>query len=83
MTWRRSAPRHRPQRLAIADRLKNQLLLPPQIIPAGDTVRISLQPPVQLGNEGGLITLLDREGLKGDGVAYTKIQAREGWTVPF
>jgi uncharacterized protein YukJ len=67
----------------IADRLKNQMMLPQQILPAGHTVRIFVQPPAQLGNQGGLITLLNPEGLKVDGAAYTKAQAREGWTVPF
>jgi hypothetical protein len=34
---------------------------------------------VALGNRGGLISLLDPDGLKVDGVAYTKAQAeREG-----
>jgi hypothetical protein len=37
-----------------------------------------------LGNGGGLITLLDPDGLKVDGVAYTKSQAqREGWSLVF
>ena len=67
----------------IADRLKNQMMLPDQVLPAGDTVRIRVQPPAQLGNQGGLITLLNPDGLKVDGAAYTKAQAREGWTVPF
>ena len=67
----------------IADRLKNQMMLPPQILPAGHAVRILVQPPAQLGNQGGLITLLNREGLKVDGAAYTKIEAREGWTLVF
>jgi hypothetical protein len=67
----------------IADRLKNQMMLPQQILPAGETVCIFVRPPAQLGNQGGLITLLNREGLKVDGAAYTKTQAREGWTVLF
>ena len=67
----------------IADRLKNQMLLAQQVLPAGHTVRIAVQSPAQLGNKGGLITLLDRDGLKVDGAAYTETQAREGWTVPF
>ncbi|HWI01150.1 MAG TPA: lamin tail domain-containing protein, partial [Propionibacteriaceae bacterium] len=67
----------------IADQLERQMVLPQQTLPAGDTVRIFVQPPAQLGNDGGLITLLDGDGLKVDGAAYTKAQAREGWTVPF
>ena len=55
------------------------MTLPPQTLPAGDTTRIDLQPPVQLGNKGGLITLVNTDGLKVDGVAYTQDQAdREG-----
>ncbi len=53
-------------------------------IPAGDRGRIPVQLPLQLGDQGGLITLLDSAGLKVDGVAYTKAQAcAEGWTVTF
>jgi len=36
-----------------------------------------------LGNNGGIITLLDPGGLKQHGVSYTKEQARSGWTVLF
>jgi hypothetical protein len=39
---------------------------------------------VQLGNKGGIITLINQEGLKVHGVSYTKEQVqREGWTVVF
>jgi hypothetical protein len=44
---------------------------------------IALPPTVQLGNKGGLITLLDNKGLKVDGVSYTEEQAKEGWTIVF
>jgi hypothetical protein len=51
---------------------------------AGATVAVPLQPPVQLGNKGGIITLLDDQGLKVDGVSYTEQQAQlEGWTLIF
>jgi hypothetical protein len=36
-----------------------------------------------LSNDGGIITLLDPEGLKHHGVCYTKEQALSGWTVLF
>jgi hypothetical protein len=37
-----------------------------------------------LGNRGGPITLLNPDGLKVDGVAYTKAQAdAEGWSLIF
>ena len=39
---------------------------------------------VQLGNQGGTITLLDAAGLKVAGVSYTAAEAgQEGWTVVF
>ncbi|MGQ0777964.1 MAG: DUF2278 family protein [Pseudonocardiales bacterium] len=43
-----------------------------------------LRPPVRLGNQGGMVTLLNPAGLKVDGVAYTEQQAEaEGWTIVF
>ncbi len=69
---------------AIADRLKNRLLLPAQVVEPGEAVRILLAAPVALGNSGGLITVLDPQGLKVDGVAYTRKDAEpEGWTIVF
>ncbi|WP_395725811.1 DUF2278 family protein [Nakamurella sp.] len=69
---------------ALLDRLKNRMLLPAQSVPAGETIRIVVQPPTQLGNGGGLITVVDAAGAKVDGVSYTRDQAsREGWTVAF
>jgi uncharacterized protein YukJ len=51
---------------------------------AGETRQVVIAPPVQLGNKGGIITLLDNRGLKVHGVSYTKADAdREGWTVVF
>ena len=51
---------------------------------AGATLSIRLAPDVQLGNRGGAITLLDHDGLKVDGVAYTADDMPdEGWTVTF
>jgi uncharacterized protein YukJ len=67
----------------IADRLKNKQSLTGTIA-AGVTLTVPVQPPVQLGNRGGIITLLDDQGLKVDGVSYTEQQAqREGWTLVF
>ncbi|MDF2740689.1 MAG: hypothetical protein K0S88_2057 [Actinomycetia bacterium] len=57
------------------DREKRRLILDAGTLPAGDALRIRLGPPVALGNSGGLITLLNPDGLKVDGVAYTKTQA--------
>ena len=40
--------------------------------------------PMELSNKGGLITLLNEEGLNVDGVSYTKDQAQNpGWTIVF
>jgi hypothetical protein len=51
---------------------------------AGGTQLIALPPTVQLGNKGGLITVLDKNALKVDGVSYTQEQAKkEGWTIVF
>ena len=52
-----------------------------QVIALSGAVQLS---GVQLSNKGGIIALLNAEGLKVDGVSYTKAQARrEGWTVVF
>jgi uncharacterized protein YukJ len=44
-------------------------------LPAGGTVTVPVQSPMVLGHKGGIITLLDKGGLKVHGVAYTKAQA--------
>jgi hypothetical protein len=45
---------------------------------------VRLAAPVQLGNSGGVITLVNAQGLKVHGVSYTREQAyREGWTLVF
>lgn len=68
---------------AIADRLKNKHLLAGTLAP-GATLVVALPPDMQLGNKGGIITLLDNQGLKVHGVSYTQKQAqREGWTIVF
>jgi uncharacterized protein YukJ len=67
----------------IADRFKNKQSLSGKIA-AGTTLTVPVQPPVQLGNRGGIISLLDDRELKVDGVAYTEQNAqREGWTLVF
>jgi uncharacterized protein YukJ len=67
----------------LADGSKNKQSLTGTIAP-GVTSTIPVQPPVQLGNRGGMITLLDEQGLKVEGVSYTEQQAqREGWTLVF
>lgn len=52
-------------------------------LPPGEVKMVTLSKAVSLGNQGGIITLLNREGLKVDGVAYTKAHTREGWTMVF
>jgi uncharacterized protein YukJ len=69
---------------SILDGQKRRMALDAQTLGAGDSIRIPVTPPVQLSNRGGLITLLDPDGLKADGIAYTKDQAEaEGWSVVF
>jgi uncharacterized protein YukJ len=68
---------------AITDKGKNRCNLSGKIA-AGNALTVNLKLPVQLGNKGGLITLLNPDGLKVDGVAYTADQAsREGWVIAF
>ena len=51
---------------------------------AGATLAVQVKAPLALSNKGGAITLLDEQGLKVHGVAYTKEQARNpGWTLVF
>jgi len=67
----------------IADKMKHKQNLSGSI-KAGEAKVIALIPTVQLGNKGGIITLLDKKGLKVDGVSYTEAQAQnEGWTIVF
>ena len=45
---------------------------------------VTMAPPVALSNKGGIITLLDKNGIKVHGVAYTREQASQpGRTIPF
>ncbi len=69
---------------AIADKNKKKAYLSGSI-GAGETLRITLSgKDAQLSNKGGIITLLDRKGLKVGGVSYTKKEAsRSGWTMVF
>ncbi|HSK75982.1 MAG TPA: DUF2278 family protein [Thermoanaerobaculia bacterium] len=56
-----------------------------EVVAPGETIRIPLDGlAVQLSNKGGTLSLLDPNGLKVHGVAYTKQQASaQGWTVVF
>jgi uncharacterized protein YukJ len=68
---------------SLADRIMRQHPLTGKLA-AGETQRVTLAKPVELSNQGGLITLLDDEGMKVDGVMYTKAQAsKPGWSIVF
>jgi uncharacterized protein YukJ len=51
----------------------------------GEFYRVQLSGgKAQLSNKGGIITLLDKKGVKVHGVSYTRTRAREeGWTILF
>jgi uncharacterized protein YukJ len=67
----------------IADKMKNKHALS-GVLKAGAALTVNLPSSVQLGNKGGIITLLDKQGVKIHGVSYTQEQAKaEGWTVVF
>jgi hypothetical protein len=54
------------------------------VLRAGATTVVQIRQPLALSNKGGVITLLDENGLKVDGVSYTREQARQpGWTLVF
>lgn len=67
----------------LVDRMGNRQELSGSI-EAGAALRLAVALPVALGNKGGTVTLLDKDGLKVDGVAYTAADAEdEGWTIVF
>jgi uncharacterized protein YukJ len=67
----------------LADKNKNKFALSGSIA-AGATLLVTVAPPMQLSNKGGIITVLNEQGLKVDGVSYTQQQASQpGWTIVF
>ena len=65
----------------IADQQKRKCAIAGSLA-AGSVLEVALTAPTKLGNSGGIITLLDAQGLKVDGVSYTGAQAqREGWLI--
>lgn len=70
---------------SLSDRHKRRSALPDRALAPGETLRIDLDGTgVQLGNKGGIISVLDDHGVKVDGVAYTREMARrQGWTLVF
>jgi uncharacterized protein YukJ len=69
---------------ALADKNKKKATLKGSIR-AGETLKEVLSgKDIELSNKGGIITLLDKKGLKVDGVSFTKEDAdKEGWTIVF
>ncbi len=70
---------------AIADKNKKQSELSGPTIGAAEALVVVLDGQgAQLSNKGGIISLLDADGLKVDGVAYTRDQVRrQGWSLVF
>jgi hypothetical protein len=63
----------------IADKQKNKMPLDGTVSP-GATKTITVAAPISLSNKEGIITLLNENGLKVDGVSYTRSKARHpGW----
>lgn len=53
-------------------------------IAPGATLVVQVVPPAALSNRGGIITLLNSQGIKVHGVSYTRSQASQpGRTIPF
>lgn len=69
---------------SLLDKNKKKMILE-GTIRAGEALFVPLSgKDIELSNKGGIITLLDKSGLKVDGVSYTKEQAsKEGWTIVF
>jgi len=55
-----------------------------QIEPTASATVLLDKQKIQLSNDGGIITILNQEGIKVDGVSYTKEDAKDqGWTIVF
>ncbi len=69
---------------AFADRQKRRQYLQNYSIEPGSFLSIPVEKDIQLPREGGIITLLDNNGIKIDGVSYTQKDCqREGWITKF
>lgn len=62
---------------AIADKQKKKEMLSGTIVAGGTIIHALSGETAQLSNEGGIITLLNKDGLKISGVSYTKDQASQ------
>jgi len=69
---------------SLVDKNKKKMALKGSI-KAGEALQVDLSgKDIELSNKGGIITLLDKKGLKVDGVSFTKEDAsKEGWTIVF
>ena len=69
----------------IVDKNKKKESITNQRLASGATSAITLSgKAAQLSNKGGIISLLDQNGIKIDGVSYTKAQvSRQGWSIKF
>jgi uncharacterized protein YukJ len=68
---------------SLIDKAESKMSLSGELAP-GEAKLFLVQAPMVLSNKGGLITLVNADGLKVDGVSYTKKQASNpGWTVKF
>jgi uncharacterized protein YukJ len=68
---------------SLADKNKKKMPLQGKLEP-GAAQLVAVKKPMELSNKGGNITLLNDDGLKVDGVSYTKAQASNpGWTIVF
>ena len=68
---------------SLADKQKKRMPLSGTLA-AGASTLITIKKPMELSNKGGIITLINDDGLKVDGVSYTKEQASNpGWTIVF
>jgi uncharacterized protein YukJ len=67
----------------LADKQKAKMPLS-GTLDAGEILKVDIAPPVVLSNQGGIITVLNSDGLKVDGVSYTREQANQpGWLIVF
>jgi len=67
----------------LKDKQKQATALHGEIAP-GETLKVAITPPMSLTNKGGIISLINAQGLKVHGVSYTREQAAQpGRTLTF
>ena len=69
----------------IVDKNKKHSEISTKALAPGETLRVRLDGKgAQLGNKGGIISLIDERGIKIDGVSYTRDAVRkQGWSLVF